>query len=181
MADVQIFNNLFNTSEHFDIPNIDLIQNYSVLINKLEQLALGVDATLDNISLDHNNKALTVALGNGEFMGDPIAASRAGPPHVSMAHGLEEVEYSRVVSDIWIGVILTLLIVSVIFFICACFLYHKFQQWKNSCKFYIEEEKILIKLKSKRNKSFESQPFKKSEFNFFPISNCWHKTAFLNT
>lgn len=130
-SDLQILTN-HNTTDHFEIQNFDLIQNYSVLINKLEQLALGVDATLDNISVDH--QALEVTVGSGDLLGDPIASSRAGPPHVTHAHGLEEMEYSRVVSDIWIGVILTLLIVSVIFFICACFLYHKFQQWKNSCK-----------------------------------------------
>uniref|UniRef100_A0A1I8P959 Uncharacterized protein n=1 Tax=Stomoxys calcitrans TaxID=35570 RepID=A0A1I8P959_STOCA len=121
-----------------DAFDLDLLQNYTVLINKLEQLAVGVDPTFGNISVDH--KELEISLGGGganvdlDLLGDPIAASRAGPPHVTYAHGLEEAEYSRVVSDIWIGVILTLLIVSVIFFICACFLYHKFQQWKNSCK-----------------------------------------------
>ncbi|XP_059216310.1 uncharacterized protein LOC106092403 [Stomoxys calcitrans] len=119
-----------------DAFDLDLLQNYTVLINKLEQLAVGVDPTFGNISVDH--KELEISLGGGganvdlDLLGDPIAASRAGPPHVTYAHGLEEAEYSRVVSDIWIGVILTLLIVSVIFFICACFLYHKFQQWKNS-------------------------------------------------
>ncbi|XP_065361360.1 uncharacterized protein comm3 [Calliphora vicina] len=131
MSDLTILSNQSSTTDRFELQNFDLIQNYSVLINKLEQLALGVDATLDNIAVDH--KAVELTLGNGDLLaGDPITASRAGPPHVTLAHGLEEVEYSRVVSDIWIGVILTLLIVSVIFFICACFLYHKFQQWKNS-------------------------------------------------
>ncbi|XP_046807457.1 protein commissureless 1-like [Lucilia cuprina] len=131
MSDLQILNNQSTTtSDRFEIQNFDLIQNYSVLINKLEQLALGVDATLDNIAVDH--KAVELTLGKGDLLTDSITASRTGPPHVTLAHGLEEVEYSRVVSDIWIGVILTLLIVSVIFFICACFLYHKFQQWKNS-------------------------------------------------
>lgn len=146
MGDLEILTNLTTTISNTSAASItaaavdnfelDLLQNYSVLINKLEQIALGVDATLSNISVDHHE--LEISLGtpiySNDLLGDPIAASRAGPPHVTNAHGLEEVEYSRVVSDIWIGVILTLLIVSVIFFICACFLYHKFQQWKNSCK-----------------------------------------------
>uniref|UniRef100_T1P7Q2 Phosphatidylglycerophosphatase A n=1 Tax=Musca domestica TaxID=7370 RepID=T1P7Q2_MUSDO len=116
-----------------DALDLDLLQNYSVLINKLEQLALGVDSTLANISVDH--KEFEISLANGgtvDLLGDPIASSRAGPPRITYAKGLDEADYSRVVSDIWIGIILTLLIVSVIFFICACFLYHKFQQWKNS-------------------------------------------------
>ncbi|XP_073842517.1 comm3 isoform X1 [Musca autumnalis] len=116
-----------------DALDLDILQNYSVLINKLEKLALGVDSTLGNISVDH--KEFEISLSNSDAMdllGDPIASSRAGPPRVTYAKGLDEADYSRVVSDIWIGIILTLLIVSVIFFICACFLYHKFQQWKNS-------------------------------------------------
>lgn len=140
MADLQIANNFTTAASNLnnntttttasliaDALDLDLLQNYSVLINKLEQLAVGVDSSLGNISVDHQEFEIS--------LGDPIASSRAGPPHVTHAHGLDEAEYSRVVSDIWIGVILTLLIVSVIFFICACFLYHKFQQWKNSCKY----------------------------------------------
>ncbi|XP_061394225.1 protein commissureless 2 homolog [Musca vetustissima] len=129
-------------SDSFDF---DLLQNYSVLINKLEQLALGVDPNLENISVNH--KEFEISLANGgtvDLLGDPIASSRAGPPRITYAKGLDEADYSRVVSDIWIGIILTLLIVSVIFFICACFLYHKFQQWKNSCKYFGKREKIKL-------------------------------------
>ncbi|XP_075159657.1 comm3 isoform X1 [Haematobia irritans] len=150
MSDMQILTNLTTAVSNSTLANVtstaaslindtfdlDLLQNYTVLINKLEQLAVGVDPTFGNISVDH--KEFEISLGSGgasvdlDLLGDPIAASRAGPPHITYAHGLDEAEYSRVVSDIWIGVILTLLIVSVIFFICVCFLYHKFQQWKNS-------------------------------------------------
>lgn len=128
-------------TEKIDLQSFDIPKNYSLLINKLEQLALGLDTALGNLSLDHKGVEIAVSgsatsSSEGFSLGAPILAARAPPhtPHVQ-AHGSNEVEYSRVVSDIWIGVILTLLIVSVVFFICSCFLYHKFQQWKNSCKF----------------------------------------------
>lgn len=41
-------------------------------------------------------------------------------------------EYNRFVGDVWVGIVLTLMIVTSIFCMCACFLYHKFRQWKAS-------------------------------------------------
>lgn len=87
-----------------------LAHNYTVLLSKLEKLA-----ALSEINNDHLNQALpTVATGH---------------------HGMSQNEYTRAISDIWVGVVLTLLILSTIFFICSCFLYHKFQKWKHSCKY----------------------------------------------
>ncbi|XP_037907745.1 protein commissureless 2 isoform X2 [Hermetia illucens] len=84
-----------------------LAHNYTVLLSKLEKLA-----ALSEINNDHLNQALpTAATGH---------------------HGMSQNEYTRAISDIWVGVVLTLLILSTIFFICSCFLYHKFQKWKHS-------------------------------------------------
>ncbi|KAL9904517.1 uncharacterized protein LOC119644426 [Glossina fuscipes] len=118
-------------TNHNDSERIEfsLFQNYSVLINKLEQLALGVDVTLTNISLDY--KQDTSFTHDDETIADSSGSQLYPQTHVTHTY-VDEVEYSRVVSDIWVGVILTLLIVSVIFLICAGFLYHKFQKWKNS-------------------------------------------------
>lgn len=41
-------------------------------------------------------------------------------------------DYDRFISDIWVGIILTLMIGLSIFSICACYLHHKYQQWKLS-------------------------------------------------
>lgn len=43
-----------------------------------------------------------------------------------------EVDYNRFMGDVWVGIVLTLMIVTSIFCMCACFLYHKFRQWKAS-------------------------------------------------
>lgn len=107
------------------LQSLDLPQNYSALLNKLEKLALDLDVNLENITLAKKEVEISISGNSGDLVNET--------PHISVAG--TEVEYSRYISDIWIGVILTLLIVSIIFFICSCFLYHKFQQWKNTCEF----------------------------------------------
>jgi len=135
-----------SSGEKLDLGGFDLPGNYSILINKLEQLALGLDSALGNFTIDRQEVEINLsgaATANdvadvADDLFDVLPAARAPPPHI--AHGSriytgdDGQDFAHVVSDIWIGVILTLLIVFVIFFICACFVYHKFQQWKNSCK-----------------------------------------------
>lgn len=48
--------------------------------------------------------------------------------------GLDDEEYRSLINDIWIGIILTLMIISVVICLCSCFMYHKFQQWKRHCE-----------------------------------------------
>lgn len=40
--------------------------------------------------------------------------------------------YERFIGDVWVGIVLTLMILSSIFCMCSCFLYHKFRQWQRS-------------------------------------------------
>ncbi|EDW70771.1 uncharacterized protein comm3 isoform X1 [Drosophila virilis] len=136
--------NATNSGEKLQMDGFDLPGNYSILINKLEQLALGLDSALGNFTIDRQEVEINLNgasandvadVADDLLFSDVIPAAHAPTTHI--AHGSriytgEEEDFAHVVSDIWIGVILTLLIVFVIFFICACFLYHKFQQWKNS-------------------------------------------------
>lgn len=138
--------NATSSAEKLQLDGFDLPGNYSILINKLEQLALGLDSALGNFTIDRQEVEINLSgasandvadVADDLIFNDVLPAARAPTPHI--AHGSriytgEEEDFAHVVSDIWIGVILTLLIVFVIFFICACFLYHKFQQWKNSCE-----------------------------------------------
>jgi uncharacterized Fe-S cluster-containing radical SAM superfamily protein len=45
-----------------------------------------------------------------------------------------EEEYEKFLADIWVGVVLTLMVLSCVCCVCSCLLYHKFQQWKRSGK-----------------------------------------------
>uniref|UniRef100_A0A182U794 Uncharacterized protein n=1 Tax=Anopheles melas TaxID=34690 RepID=A0A182U794_9DIPT len=42
--------------------------------------------------------------------------------------------YERFIGDVWVGIVLTLMILSSIFCMCSCFLYHKFRQWQRNGK-----------------------------------------------
>lgn len=46
--------------------------------------------------------------------------------------GSADADYQRFIGDVWVGIVLTLMIVTSIFCMCSCFLYHKFRQWKSS-------------------------------------------------
>lgn len=41
-------------------------------------------------------------------------------------------QYEQLLADVWVGVVLTLLLLSCVCCMCSCLLYHKFQQWKRS-------------------------------------------------
>lgn len=47
----------------------------------------------------------------------------------------EQMEYDKLMNEIWIGIVLTLIIISMVFCICSCFLYHQFRLWKLNCKY----------------------------------------------
>ncbi|XP_058830552.1 protein commissureless 2 homolog [Topomyia yanbarensis] len=60
-------------------------------------------------------------------------ASRSGPAR--LGDGSEQLldpTYERFIGDVWVGIVLTLMILSSIFCMCSCFLYHKFRQWQRS-------------------------------------------------
>ncbi|EEB16935.1 hypothetical protein Phum_PHUM447260 [Pediculus humanus corporis] len=41
-------------------------------------------------------------------------------------------QYEQLLADVWVGIVLTLLLLSCVCCMCSCLLYHKFQQWKRS-------------------------------------------------
>lgn len=62
-----------------------------------------------------------ISLVIGDF--DEVSASQADP------------EYEQFLADVWVGIVLTLMVLSCVCCMCSCLLYHKFQQWKRSGKF----------------------------------------------
>lgn len=42
--------------------------------------------------------------------------------------------YEQFLADVWVGIILTLIVLSCVCCMCSCLLYHKFQQWKRASK-----------------------------------------------
>lgn len=43
---------------------------------------------------------------------------------------LNDSNYEQFLADIWVGIVLTLMVLSCVCFMCTCLIYHKFQQWK---------------------------------------------------
>lgn len=62
------------------------------------------------------------------------------PNHVSIdSSGFDAVdelqrqlEYDKFMNEVWIGIVLTLILTSMVFCVCSCFLYHQFRTWKRN-------------------------------------------------
>lgn len=53
-------------------------------------------------------------------------------PSVGVAEvDLADPEYEQFLADVWVGIVLTLMVLSCVCFMCSCLIYHKFQQWKS--------------------------------------------------
>lgn len=48
----------------------------------------------------------------------------------------QQIEYDKFMNEVWIGIVFTLILISMVFCICSCFLYHQFRTWKRNCKYY---------------------------------------------
>lgn len=59
-------------------------------------------------------------------------------------HGMSTAEYERFVNDMWIGIILTMLMVLIVFSLCTWYMYHKFRQWKRHRKYLIKFVHFVI-------------------------------------
>lgn len=57
-----------------------------------------------------------------------------GKENSNFQHGMLPHEYDRFVNDMWIGIILTILMVFIVFTLCSWYMYHKLKQWKRHCK-----------------------------------------------
>lgn len=93
--------------EDIAVETIRLPRNYTLFMNELKRFTSfggGVDGSGDHGGMPHNR------------------------------HGMTDAEYDRFVSDMWIGIALTMLMVFIVFALCFWYMYHKFQQWKRSCK-----------------------------------------------
>lgn len=51
-------------------------------------------------------------------------------PNGSAELNIIDPEYEQFLADVWVGIVLTLMVLSCVCFMCTCLIYHKFQQWK---------------------------------------------------
>ncbi|EAT41069.1 AAEL007250-PA [Aedes aegypti] len=101
-------------------------QETAARVAAMSSLGMGVSEPLRTSEYNASDFNLLSSLQN--------FAGRAGPVGFS-ADGSEQLldpTYERFIGDVWVGIVLTLMILSSIFCMCSCFLYHKFRQWQRS-------------------------------------------------
>lgn len=118
---------------------MDLRTNGSEELTLVDGTAAEI-AAVETIRLPRNYTLFVNELKRFTFGGEDVGVTEQGGvdsvnvmPH--NRHGMTDAEYERFVSDMWIGIVLTMLMVIIVFALCFWYMYHKFQQWKRSCKF----------------------------------------------
>lgn len=101
-----------------------------MLDNFESKITFEIPTNLDFESMALSNNYTLLLTGIEEMDFNNLAHNRAD-------FGINtEGDYDRFIGDVWVGVVLTLMIVTSIFCMCACFLYHKFRQWKQSGEYW---------------------------------------------
>lgn len=135
-----VFINLFFVSEEKRRWTEGVAWPKKMLDNFESKITFEIPTNLDFQTLAMSNNYTVLLTGVGEMdlsstLGDTstsISGTRGGLARDGLLTG--DAEYDRFIGDVWVGILLTLMIVSSIFCMCACFLYHKFLQWKTSRK-----------------------------------------------
>lgn len=71
----------------------------------------------DNVPLEFNISKNLISVGQNS--------------DISELNVVSSEEYEQFLADVWVGIVLTLMVLSCVCFMCSCLIYHKFQQWKN--------------------------------------------------
>lgn len=117
-----------------DLRSLNGTQEYALVapVFRKEDIAVETIRLPRNYTLFMNElKRLTSFGSSGDNSGG--SSDHGGMP-LHNRHGMTDAEYDRFVSDMWIGIVLTMLMVCIVFALCFWYMYHKFQQWKRSCK-----------------------------------------------
>lgn len=130
----------FEIPNHLDFDRFIRGNNYSSFWHNLHQqqqeaaaraMGMGSLGTASESLLgDYNSSDLNLlnSLQNFAGRGGPVGFAADG------SEQLLDPTYERFIGDVWVGIVLTLMILSSVFCMCSCFLYHKFRQWQRSGK-----------------------------------------------
>ncbi|KAF5275638.1 hypothetical protein FQA39_LY06750 [Lamprigera yunnana] len=80
---------------------------------KIESIGIGDNVLMENVRTFTNRDNFSTLT---EI--DKVIATQSDP------------QYEQFLADVWVGIILTLIVISCVCCMCSCLLYHKFQQWK---------------------------------------------------
>lgn len=100
-----------------------------VLVNRDDLIDVALAETaLDDFNERNNYTASVIFTELADDIGKTSGFFHAG--------NMTNEEYEQFLADLWVGIVLTLMVLSCVCCMCSCLLYHKFQQWKRSGKFF---------------------------------------------
>lgn len=119
-------NNYLNIGSH-----ISTNYNNNGLLHKLnEKFSRGLSS--NEVNMIRNHVTLNGGLNHHSNSNNNL---NGGYYYQNQDDLLKQMEYDKFMNEIWIGIVLTLIVISLVFCICSCFLYHQFRQWKRNCKY----------------------------------------------
>lgn len=89
---------------------------------------------LSSIQLKHRHQ---LPKNSSEEAMDFDLANRVVLDSSSVDQLQQQLEYDKFMNEVWIGIVFTLILISMVFCICSCFLYHQFRTWKRNCKYFV--------------------------------------------
>ncbi|XP_037898776.1 protein commissureless 2-like [Glossina fuscipes] len=96
---------------------------------------------LNSIQMQNYQKPVNSLSSNSNQMNANVIPNHividTSPGYSAMEEIQKQLEYDKFMNEVWIGVVLTLIFISMIFCFCSCFLYHQFRIWKRNCKYYL--------------------------------------------
>ncbi|KAH8388895.1 hypothetical protein KR215_005874 [Drosophila sulfurigaster] len=117
----QIFEASKNKNQNSDNTDSDILQKIGATIFNSIQLK---HPTLNDQPLGHNSSE--AANMDFDFQNRVVLDSS------SVNKLQEQIEYDKFMNEVWIGIVFTLILISMVFCICSCFLYHQFRTWKRN-------------------------------------------------
>ncbi|XP_037721823.1 protein commissureless 2 [Drosophila subpulchrella] len=90
---------------------------------------------LSSIQLKHHHQLNEInhpRNSTSEDIMDFDLANRVVLDSSSVGQLQQQLEYDKFMNEVWIGIVFTLILISMVFCICSCFLYHQFRTWKRN-------------------------------------------------
>uniref|UniRef100_A0A1B0AR00 Protein commissureless n=1 Tax=Glossina palpalis gambiensis TaxID=67801 RepID=A0A1B0AR00_9MUSC len=91
---------------------------------------------LNSIQMQNYQKPVNSLSSNSNQMNANVIPNHividTSPGYSAMEEIQKQLEYDKFMNEVWIGVVLTLIFISMIFCFCSCFLYHQFRIWKRN-------------------------------------------------
>ncbi|XP_030372480.1 protein commissureless 2 [Scaptodrosophila lebanonensis] len=82
---------------------------------------------INSLQLKHQQQNSSEAAMDFEFASNHVVLDSSSVDQLQ-----QQLEYDKFMNEVWIGIVFTLILISMIFCICSCFLYHQFRTWKRN-------------------------------------------------